>query len=455
MVVEGAYELTDAGASPDWPERTLHLSHEMTEVLTDPYDDGWKDGNNEEISDLCNKNAVTRYPPQLPVTAEILGMPVWQAWSNSACRCVTKRDVALGDVAGEGVPDPIIYDPNASPPTWTDWANVYSPTTWPPGLAPSSQLPFLLDTTGNGITSLQLYDPSAYVIRTWDYGYTPSPTIGETDSVNGPWNIPVPGDYDGDGIGDLAVWNKVTGNWFIQYSSKGKTVLRIQWAKSALGLSAQAPANGYQGAQGDYDGDGLTDMAFFSPATGWTILETYYWNLSGGGLWQSDKTKDISGKLMPGDVVVPADFDGDGRTDLAFYRQADPTNPLYAGTFYVQNSSNDRQYSVPLEPLYTPYLKPGSTSVYVTPSYVVVPLSRIGMEIGRAISRSIGMTPRGLRQKEVWPLLPVAVARPPMLVSATPLCQPTGRCLASSCRSPSRRSLHQPRWRLRGRLPPS
>ena len=56
--------------------------------------------------------------------------------------------------------------------------------------------------------------------------------------------IPVPGDYDGDGKTDLAVWTPSSGQWVIVFSGTGKTVAR-QW-----GLPGDTPI------VGDFDGDG-------------------------------------------------------------------------------------------------------------------------------------------------------------------------------------------------------
>lgn len=62
---------------------------------------------------------------------------------------------------------------------------------------------------------------------------------------------------------------------------------------------------------GDYDGDGITDVAVFRPSTGnWFILKSstdfYYWSTYQWGI--------------PSDVPVPGDYDGDGKTDIAVYR---------------------------------------------------------------------------------------------------------------------------------------
>src|SRR5207302_2594270 len=59
----------------------------------------------------------------------------------------------------------------------------------------------------------------------------------------------------------------------------------------------------------DYDGDGKADLAFYRPSKGQWFLQ-----LSSGG-----------SRLVPFgapnlDVPIPADFDGDGKADIAIYR---------------------------------------------------------------------------------------------------------------------------------------
>ena len=69
----------------------------------------------------------------------------------------------------------------------------------------------------------------------------------------------------------------------------------------------------------DYDGDGKVDIAVYRDGT-WYILRS-----SDGGV----RTKGWGG--MPQDMPVPRDYDGDGKTDKAVYRD---------GVWWILRSSN-------------------------------------------------------------------------------------------------------------------
>ncbi|MEZ5429288.1 MAG: M36 family metallopeptidase [Pyrinomonadaceae bacterium] len=118
-------------------------------------------------------------------------------------------------------------------------------------------------------------------------------------------------DFDGDGRTDISVFRPSEGNWYLNQSTGGFSVLN--W-----GLSTD------EIIPGDFDGDGRADPAIFRAESDSNLPDFYVLNSNGftfsGYSWG-----------LPGDVPVIGDFDGDGRSDPGVFR---PSQNL----FYVLES---------------------------------------------------------------------------------------------------------------------
>jgi uncharacterized delta-60 repeat protein len=117
-------------------------------------------------------------------------------------------------------------------------------------------------------------------------------------------DIPLAGDFDGDGRADTSVYR--SGNWYILNSSNG------QFRAEQFGIATDKPV------LADFDGDRKTDLAVYRD-----------------GVWYAQRsTAGFFGAAfgLASDKPLPGDYDGDGKSDLAVYRPSD-------GTWYLQNST--------------------------------------------------------------------------------------------------------------------
>jgi hypothetical protein len=113
--------------------------------------------------------------------------------------------------------------------------------------------------------------------------------LGEKLTFGTYGDVLTPGDYDGDGKTDLAVWRPSTGAWWV--------------------YGIDAPRWGIEGdvpVPGDYDGDGKTDFAVYRPASS-------TWWIRGHSPIEFGS---------PGDVPIQGDYDGDGKADIAVFRES-------------------------------------------------------------------------------------------------------------------------------------
>ncbi|NTX36346.1 VCBS repeat-containing protein [Myxococcus sp. CA033] len=247
-------------------------------------------------------------------------------------------DISLtGDYDGDGLTDFAVYTPAWSATTpgfFSVWRSQGQHWSWF-GLGGPGDIPLAADYDGDGITDIAVYQrfptpegtpPNlVYGQFKWISSQTgdPEPILfkaGEPDDV------PVVGDFDEDGRDDFALYKYKSstgwGGWFSVWVLQGTGGF---WDWDTMGQVGDIPVIG------DYDGDGASDRALYTPR----------WPANDGGgyftiLHSSTGTSHV--KFLGGvsDVPVTGDYDGDGKTDIAVYtpRAGTPeTGGFYTVTF--------------------------------------------------------------------------------------------------------------------------
>jgi uncharacterized delta-60 repeat protein len=176
----------------------------------------------------------------------------------------------------------------------------------------TGDVPVSGDWDGDGKADLAVYRDGSLTGGQSSFLYRPSSQPGvnfRTIVWGNAGDKPLVGDFDGDRRLDAAVFRPSNATWYILKSTNNQTI------ELAFGLPTDIPV------PADYDGDGTTNIAVFRPNT---------------GTWYTSTNPAINYGVVQfgagGDLPVPADYDGDGRADIAVYR---PSN----GSWYLLRST--------------------------------------------------------------------------------------------------------------------
>jgi len=192
--------------------------------------------------------------------------------------------------------------------------------------------------------------------RLKELGYISGVYGSPTNAVNDWIDIPTPSRMDAVW---LARWDNIASVWI--YAAPSPQVPANVWNNRQRIKQYQAPHNETWGgvtfnidgniAEGpvagiaapknkpaDFDGDGKTDISIFRPSDGnWYILQSSTQNLRVMNFGTSS------------DIPVPADYDGNGKTDFAVFRPSESTWYIQNRIFRTQQFGTSTDVAVPAD----------------------------------------------------------------------------------------------------------
>jgi len=120
-------------------------------------------------------------------------------------------------------------------------------------------------------------------------------------------DLPVVGDWNGDGKDEIGIYQPITKKWYLDYNSNGV------W-DAGNDKTYQFGGQGDLPVVGDWDGDGKTEIGNYKGNGVWAV------DYNGNGVWDAgnDKTYQFGGQ---GDLPVVGDWNGDGKTEIGNYKK--------------------------------------------------------------------------------------------------------------------------------------
>jgi len=236
-----------------------------------------------------------------------------------------------GDYDADGLADPSVYHPASG-----TWGILMSSRLYLPNivrLGGTGYTPVPADYDGDGKCDFAVYQESTgyWAIMLSGGGYQPV----SMNNFGGPGYLPACGDFDADGKVDYGIYRVPSGFW----GSLGLWAVKLSNSGGAL-ASASFGVYGQIPVPGDYDGDGKVDPAMYQTGMDiWSVAGLWSMMMSGNAYAYDSTT--LGGVNF---TAVPADYDGDGLTDVAVYYE---TTGLWLGIMSSDGSAGYTTFGGP------------------------------------------------------------------------------------------------------------
>ncbi len=218
---------------------------------------------------------------------------------------------------------------------------------------------------GTAVTDVGVYIPST---NTFAIAYLNSSgqVIGQAVFQYGThtgtnYNIPITGDFNGDGTTDIGVYSPSTNTFALAYLNPNPQPGSLFLGQSVFQYGTHKGTDYSVPITGDFNGDGTTDVGIFMPSTD-TFALAY--------LNPSSKTSPFLGQRVfrygsnvggVNSVPITGDFNGDGTTDVGIYAPAADTfalaylnpsssasSPFLGQRVFQYGAHTGTKYSVPI-----------------------------------------------------------------------------------------------------------
>jgi hypothetical protein len=197
---------------------------------------------------------------------------------NGSTRCKFVRTrvkkawqiVGSGDYNGDGLSDVLLHDASENKfDLWTMMGGgTYESEILPDDFGNAAEVIASGDFDGDRMSDILWRDLTSGDVDIW--GLTNSSTLGPLEGGGSPWSAIGAGDFDGDGRDDVLLREDGTDRLAVRLSTTGVRDV-IQTALNSGTRERQVPS------MGDYDGDGLTDLIVYDS----TAAETQLWLMVG------------------------------------------------------------------------------------------------------------------------------------------------------------------------------
>jgi hypothetical protein len=174
-------------------------------------------------------------------------------------------------------------------------------------------IPITGDWNGDNITETGIFRSGGtwYLDMNNNGAWDGSPTDRTFSWGKQPDDIPITGDWNGDNITETGIFRS-GGTWYLDMNNNGiwegsPTDTEFSWGKQPGDIPIT----------GDWNGDGITETGIFRPGSG------FYLDMNNNGAWDPTSDTLLAWGLQPNDIPVTGDWNGDGITETGIFRNGD------------------------------------------------------------------------------------------------------------------------------------